>query len=68
MTGLLAFLPGKKTYIVVAVVIALAVLEMLGVDIPNYDPADNEIGDLLMAAMFGTTRMGIAKGLLDRRG
>lgn len=62
MNKIVTALDGKKTYVIVATMIALVALEKFaGIDIPNYDPGPNWMNDILVAAGLGTLRLGIAK-------
>lgn len=62
LASLRAGLSGKKTYIVVITMIALVALEKgAGIDIPNYDPGQNWLNDILTALGLGTLRLGIGK-------
>lgn len=62
LANLRAGLSGKKTYIVVLMMIILVIVEKgAGIDVPNYDPGPNWMNDILTAVGLGTLRLGIAK-------
>jgi hypothetical protein len=62
MDGVREYLKGKKTYVIVAVLVLLVIIEkFLGIDIPGFDVSGNWLEVILGAAGLGTIRAGIAK-------
>lgn len=62
MKALLALVSGKKTYIIVAFVLAGTAIELLlGIDIPGFEAAANPMEYIMAALGLGTLRAGIKK-------
>lgn len=61
MSGLVEWLKGKKTYVVAAAVLLIAVLEgIVGIDIPGAE-VTNPLPYILAALGLGALRAGVSK-------
>ncbi len=54
-------LSGMKTYIVAGMVVLIAVLEMIGIDIPGAEMQDNWFEYILSALGLSALRAGVGK-------
>lgn len=57
----MSFLDGYKTYIIAVIVVAGTLVEMIGIDVPGFEPQDDWLSYIIGALGLGALRAGVSK-------